>query len=188
MALEKTIYIGPFVHCESLNELDVCPNGMVGVDEDGKIAFVLRSMKGRRFPDDEGWEEAKIVRILDHGFFFPGFIGMPCVNIARPVETKRDYRYAYTCLTVSQCWRLRQVYSSGLVEHVYISNGVIFHRSRESSTSLQSSRCQNTIPRNDNGLLLRDNPRARHESPSRHLPIERPTSICRTGMYGPLRS
>ncbi|KAK3712903.1 hypothetical protein LTR37_008788 [Vermiconidia calcicola] len=62
--LEKTLYIGPFVHCESLAELDVCPNGMIGVDEDGKIAFILRSIKGRRFPNGEDWEEAKIGVIL----------------------------------------------------------------------------------------------------------------------------
>lgn len=73
--LDKTIYIGTFIHCDSLTELDVVPNGMIGVDEDGKIAFVLRSMKGRRIPENEGWEQAKIVRIQDHGFFFPGFIG-----------------------------------------------------------------------------------------------------------------
>ncbi|KAK3672977.1 hypothetical protein LTR78_007087 [Recurvomyces mirabilis] len=74
MSLEKTIYIGPFVHCESLNELDVCPNGMFGVDEDGKIAFISRDMKGRPLPAHQGWENAKVVRIQDYGFFFPGFI------------------------------------------------------------------------------------------------------------------
>ena len=74
--LEKTIYVGAFVHCESLNELDICPNSMIGVAEDGKIAFILRSVKGRQIPYDEGWEQAKIVRIQDHGFFFPGFIGV----------------------------------------------------------------------------------------------------------------
>jgi guanine deaminase len=75
MSLEKTIYIGTFIHCESLTELDIVPNGMIGVDEEGKIAFVLRSFKGRTIPDGEGWENAKIVRIQDHGFYFPGFIG-----------------------------------------------------------------------------------------------------------------
>lgn len=74
--LDKTIYIGSFIHCDSPTELDVVPNGMIGVDEAGKIAFVLRSMKGRRIPDNEGWEQARIVRIQDHGFFFPGFIGL----------------------------------------------------------------------------------------------------------------
>lgn len=76
MALEKTIYIGPFVHSDSLTELDVCPHGMIGVNELGKISFILRDMKGRQMPSDEGWEQAKIVRIQVHGFFFPGFIGL----------------------------------------------------------------------------------------------------------------
>ncbi|KAK3049353.1 hypothetical protein LTR09_009272 [Extremus antarcticus] len=74
MSLEKTIYIGAFIQCATLTELDICENGMIGVDETGKIAFVLRESRGRKFPDGEGWEEAKIVRILDYGFFFPGFI------------------------------------------------------------------------------------------------------------------
>ena len=76
MALEKTIYIGPYIHCETLTELDVCPHGMIGVDEDGKIAWIIRDIKGRMIPHDGHWENAKIVRIQDHGFFFPGFIGL----------------------------------------------------------------------------------------------------------------
>jgi hypothetical protein len=76
MALEKTIYIGPFIHCESLTQLDVCTMGMIGVDEDGKIAFKFYDMKGRQYPAQQGWEQAKVVRIQDHGFFFPGFIGL----------------------------------------------------------------------------------------------------------------
>ena len=75
MSLDKTIYIGPFVHCETLTQLDVCPFGMIGVDEEGKIAFLSRDMKGRQLPSHEGWEDAKVIRIQDHGFFFPGFIG-----------------------------------------------------------------------------------------------------------------
>ncbi len=50
MTLEKTIYIGPFVHSESLTELDICPNGMIGVDEAGKIAFIRRDVKGQQLP------------------------------------------------------------------------------------------------------------------------------------------
>lgn len=75
-ALHKTIYIGPFVHCATLTELDVCPNGTIGVNEDGKIAFILRDRQERQVPQGQGWKEAKIVRIQDHGFFFPGFIGL----------------------------------------------------------------------------------------------------------------
>lgn len=76
MALEKTLYIGPFIHCETLTELDICPNGMIGVDEKGKIAFIVRSVKGQQIPFNGGWEDAKTVRINGPGFFFPGFIGM----------------------------------------------------------------------------------------------------------------
>lgn len=75
MSLEKTIYVGPFIHCETLTELDIAVNGMIGVDEHGTIAFIRRDMKGKQLPDKPGWEEAKFVRInVRHGFFFPGFI------------------------------------------------------------------------------------------------------------------
>lgn len=82
--LEKTFYIGPFVHCESPTELDICPNGMIGVDERGKIAFINRSHKGKRIPFEEGWEDAKVVRINGMGFFFPGFIGISSSSLFRP--------------------------------------------------------------------------------------------------------
>ena len=82
MALEKTLYIGTFIQCESPTKLDICPNGMIGVGENGKIAFILRSVKGQQFPTQEGWEQAKVVRIQDVGFFFPGFIGMHDVEKA----------------------------------------------------------------------------------------------------------
>lgn len=76
MALDKTIYIGPFIHCESLTELDIVVNGKIGVGEDGKIAFVLRDADSREAPTPDGWEKAKIVKTEDNGFFFPGFIGI----------------------------------------------------------------------------------------------------------------
>lgn len=72
--LEKTLYIGPFIHSESLTTLDVCPNGMIGVDTTGKIAFISRDVKGTQLPPQSGWEDARIVRIAGVGFFFPGFI------------------------------------------------------------------------------------------------------------------
>ncbi|KAK5169455.1 uncharacterized protein LTR77_005431 [Saxophila tyrrhenica] len=74
MSQKKTVYIGPFIQCKTLTDLDICPNGMIGVDEGGRIAFVLRDERGRKIPEGDGWEDAKIVRIQDHGFFFPGFI------------------------------------------------------------------------------------------------------------------
>jgi len=75
MALEKTIYAGTFIHCNNLTELDIITNGTIGVNEHGKIAFVSSNSTEIRLPSDAGWEQAKIVKIQDHGFFFPGFIG-----------------------------------------------------------------------------------------------------------------
>jgi guanine deaminase len=76
MATGKTIFRGPFVHCASLNDLDICIDGSIGVGKDGKIEFVLREVgDGPQYPSDGGWEEAAIIRVNDEGFFFPGFVG-----------------------------------------------------------------------------------------------------------------
>ena len=81
MSLPKTLYIGPFIQCESLNKLDICPNGMIGVDEKGLIVFIVRSIKGQQIPIEGEWEKAKVVRIEGPGFFFPGFIGTEHLDI-----------------------------------------------------------------------------------------------------------
>ena len=75
MAAEKTIYSGPFVHSKSLTELDICEDGAIGVDETGKIAFVLRDRQSEQVPATDGWDQARKVSIEGPGFFFPGFIG-----------------------------------------------------------------------------------------------------------------
>lgn len=73
MGLKKTLYMGTFVHCTTLTELDVCHDAIIGVDQNGKIAFVLRDQ--RDVPSRQGWEGAERVQIADDSFFFPGFIG-----------------------------------------------------------------------------------------------------------------
>lgn len=86
-AAERTIYLGAFAHCTSQQEVEICEAGAIGVDSDGKIAFIERDigdipayqLRERK----DGWEKAKFVQIQDQGFFFPGFIGM-C-----PIESKR---------------------------------------------------------------------------------------------------
>lgn len=75
MAQQKTIYAGTLIHCRSLTELDICPNGAIGVDENGKIAFVRQSVDETPVPSDDGWKDAKVVQTPENGFFFPGFIG-----------------------------------------------------------------------------------------------------------------
>jgi guanine deaminase len=77
--MPRTIYSGPFVHCTSLGNLDICEAGAIGVDDEGVISFVERDVK---FEDldavvkKHGWDDSKVVRIYDSGFYFPGFIGM----------------------------------------------------------------------------------------------------------------
>ena len=74
--LEKTIYVGAFVHSKSLQELEICQKGAIGVDENGTIAFVERDVTDPEAPGKKGgWESAKIVKVGENGFFFPGFIG-----------------------------------------------------------------------------------------------------------------
>lgn len=82
MAVDKTIYVGPFVHCVSLQEIEICTTGAIGVDESGKIAFVDRDVQvdGYSSQRDE-WKGAKLVRISDQGFFFPGFIGSSTLSL-----------------------------------------------------------------------------------------------------------
>lgn len=79
-AQAKTVFFGPFVHCAALNELDICESGAIGVDENGVIAFVERDVSLENLDEvlkqKQGWEDCKVVRIYDSGFFFPGFIGM----------------------------------------------------------------------------------------------------------------
>ncbi|KAI9749869.1 MAG: hypothetical protein M1815_002222 [Lichina confinis] len=43
IAIGKTVFLGTFIHCKSLNELDICEHGAIGVDEQGVIRFVDRS-------------------------------------------------------------------------------------------------------------------------------------------------
>lgn len=77
--MDKAIYLGAFAHCASQQDLEICEAGAIGVDSEGKIAFIERDigdipayvLRQRR----EGWEKAKVIQIQDHGFFFPGFIG-----------------------------------------------------------------------------------------------------------------
>jgi guanine deaminase len=74
--LERTIYLGSFVHSKTLQELDICTSGAIGVDENGKIAFIEREVgELKKLQSDKGWENAKVIKIHTVGFFFPGFIG-----------------------------------------------------------------------------------------------------------------
>ena len=73
----NTVYYGPFVHCKELGTIDDCQKGAIGVDAEGKIAFVDRDVYDvEAVKKAHGWESAAVVKIPGDGFFFPGFIGL----------------------------------------------------------------------------------------------------------------
>ena len=158
---EKTIYLGAFAHCTSLQEVEICEAGAIGVDSNGKIAFIDRDigdipayeLRERK----EGWEKAKVVQIQDQGFFFPGFIGKLQVNCRTWFPKLMWFlRYPHPCLAISKLWHIWQIDITGLAQHLHFPSGIIIHRSGKGSSHLCSCREPHTIPRHHNSMLLRN--------------------------------
>ncbi|KAF2236169.1 guanine deaminase [Viridothelium virens] len=75
MGSPRRVYVGAFAHCKSLEELDICDAGAIGVGESGRIEFIERDVDDiSSVLEKQGWKGVKVVKIKDHGFFFPGFI------------------------------------------------------------------------------------------------------------------
>ena len=78
ITMKRHLYYGPFVHSVSISKkLDICDKGAIGVDNDGKIAFVERNVECveevlERHPL---WRTDGVVKAPKGCFFFPGFIG-----------------------------------------------------------------------------------------------------------------
>jgi guanine deaminase len=74
--ISKTIYIRAFAHSTSLGTIEICPNGAMGVDPKGIIAFVENNAPApeeikKSHPD---WQDARTITLPGQGFFYPGFI------------------------------------------------------------------------------------------------------------------
>jgi guanine deaminase len=77
--IPNTIYLGAFVHSISLSELEICDKGAIGVDSNGVIQFVERDIELAQVQETHAeWKDAKVVKVGENGFFFPGFIGTYC--------------------------------------------------------------------------------------------------------------
>jgi len=75
-SIPNTIYLGAFVHSISLSELEICDKGAIGVDSNGVIQFVERDIELAQVEEKHAeWKDAKVVKVGENGFFFPGFIG-----------------------------------------------------------------------------------------------------------------
>jgi guanine deaminase len=78
---KRTLFLGSFVHCKTLDALETWHDAAVFVDERGVIVAIEKEMDLKRAKDTliprMGWmEEEYAVRATKKGeFFFPGFIG-----------------------------------------------------------------------------------------------------------------
>jgi hypothetical protein len=133
---ERTIYCGAFVHSITPQKLDICNKAAIGVDENGKIAFVHRDVKDYdNVKTVAGWEDAKVVRLEPSGFFFPGFIGEFDFSIAfLPFDLSKwlhtlsthitnkhpSLRYPHPRLTIPQRRYLRQIHPPRLAQHLHL--------------------------------------------------------------------
>jgi guanine deaminase len=74
--ISKTIYLGAFAHSTSLTTLEICPNGAIGVDSNGTIAFVEKDTSNledvKKLHAD--FQNASTISLPAQAFFFPGFI------------------------------------------------------------------------------------------------------------------
>jgi hypothetical protein len=125
---KRSIYLGAFVHCTSLQHLDICEAAAIGVDSDGKIAFIERDVGDiSTYALPEGWENAKTIKIHDQGFFFPGFIGECKSHEAYSALYQRltFHRYTHTRLTVPKLGHLWQINPPGLAQHVHFSSRIL---------------------------------------------------------------
>lgn len=75
--MKRTLYLGRFIHCVSLTKLEICEHGIIGVEDNGRIAFVERGVKNYfQVTKKHGWSDYKTTRAAKDQFFFPGFVGM----------------------------------------------------------------------------------------------------------------
>ena len=80
-SLQRTIYVGTYIHCLSLTQLELLENAAIGVDENGVISFIEQDMKEPGVAEvaeqKYGWKDSSIIKGIGDttAFFFPGFVG-----------------------------------------------------------------------------------------------------------------
>lgn len=91
---QRTLFLGSFVHCKSLGELEFLHDSAVCVDEKGVIVALEKECDQKKveeaiFPK-LGWAVGEVsVRTAQPGqFFFPGFIGLFSLLLH---ENRTDY-------------------------------------------------------------------------------------------------
>lgn len=78
----KSVFLGDFVHCKDLDNLETLESTAIFVDENGVIVSIEAGCDLKKAEEISiprlGWEKRDVtVRVAKKGqFFFPGFIGM----------------------------------------------------------------------------------------------------------------
>ena len=81
METRHKLFLGSFVHCKALDELEYLHHAAVAVGKEGTIVAVERECDEARARETVlprlGWgdDEVEVVKAREGQFFFPGFIG-----------------------------------------------------------------------------------------------------------------
>lgn len=167
---KRSLLLGSFVHSKSLTELEFLHDSAIAVDEKGVIVALEQRCDQKKAEETLlpklGWSIGEVtVRIARPGqFFFPGFIGPFLPLFFRIWLTV--FRYPHSCLSISQCRDLWQDDSARLVEYLHFPYGEQPVVSSQSQDSLHEMYSTNTVPRHYYCLLLCNNLRPIHQSPS----------------------
>ena len=83
--LRNVVYMGTFIHCLSLDKLEVLENAAIGVNDRGLIIFVEKNVEDaglEQVMKHHPWREWDVVKGDRESttFFFPGFVG-ECGNV-----------------------------------------------------------------------------------------------------------
>jgi guanine deaminase len=77
------VYLGTFIHCKSLTEIEILHDAAVFVNEQGKIVAIERDIKdvdaALSHAAKLGWDTQEVIARAcgREQFYFPGFIGTP---------------------------------------------------------------------------------------------------------------
>jgi guanine deaminase len=92
---QRSLFLGSFVHCKSLDKLETWHNAAVFVDENGVIVAIEQDMDLQRAKDTliprMGWVQGEyaVHMAKKGGFFFPGFIGRLTVHHSYQIFPRR---------------------------------------------------------------------------------------------------
>lgn len=193
--LRGSIYVGAFIHCKTLQQLEICDNSAIGVDEHGVIQFVERDAPdAHAIARARGWAYYGVVRASSTQFFFPGFVG-ELRDPKPPSPTKNDYyyygvvtkqpyyRHAYPCTTIPQRWNLWKYHVAGMAEQIHLPYGSVIERPRESEKGVFSLCASYSVSWDyDRGILRY--PGCRLDEPPRgYLPICWTACVGRTLLH-----